>query len=299
MNAPEVAREMVGESDDARAVLLAALGPDGLASLRSEDARWLCEVLDRHGGLPSLQALWMLMDAAWHSLGCDPQQPDERIGRFYRHPVWLLNTMFIEQDAESLAHRRSFASWIARQRPATVADIGGGGGTLARSISEAWHGVKVDIVEPHPSPAMVHRAAASSRIAYVPELRGFYDVLVATDVFEHVHDPLQMLADMLAHLRPGSHCLIANCFWPVIQCHLPQHFHFRHSWDVACAALGLQPGVRVAHARVYQYTGECNAQALLRARAIESRSRRYFHRIERLPSALAARLGPPLFRILS
>lgn len=274
------------------------LGPEGRASLPAEHEDWLVQVLEQHGGMPSLQVLWALMDEAWVAYDCDPRHLDERVDRFYRHPVWLLNTLFIEQDPESLEHRRRFAAWAARQQPCRVADVGGGGGTLARAIAAAIPAAQVDIIEPHPHPAMVRRLAGSARIAYIPQLRDRYDVLVATDVFEHVGDPLEMLATMLAHLRPGGRCLIANCFQPVIACHLPQLFHWRHSWDAACAALGLRPMERVAHARAYEYAGPGGTEAMRRARAVEERSRRRFALIERLPPALSSRWGGLLFRAL-
>lgn len=40
---------------------------------------------------------------------------DARIGSFYAHPVWLLNGLFIEQNAQSLANRRGFTDWVAAQ----------------------------------------------------------------------------------------------------------------------------------------------------------------------------------------
>lgn len=54
---------------------------------------------------------------------------------------------------------------------------------------------------------------------------------------------------------------MANCFQPVILCHLPQHFHLDFSWRPAIAALGLAPGQRVAYAREYHRTGALNLPA--------------------------------------
>ncbi len=276
------------------------LGDDARAAVPPAHAEWLLAVHARHGGLPGLEALWALMDEAWHRHGCDPQAMDERITAFYRDPVWLLNTWFIEHDPESLAHRRQFAAWAAGQQPQRVADIGGGGGTLARAIAAACPQARVEIVEPHPHPALARRLAGEARLAYVHALQGPYDVMLATDVFEHVPDPVGMLAEVLAHLKPGGTLLVANCFWPVIACHLPQTFHLRHSWDTVCEAMGLQRGPRLAHGRAWRMpaTGLDPAAALVRARAVEARSQALFGRIERLPRPLASRLGPALFRVL-
>jgi SAM-dependent methyltransferase len=280
--------------------LQAWLGDEARSAVPPAHAEWLLGVHAQHGGLPGLEALWALMDEAWRRHGCDPQAMDARITAFYRDPVWLLNTWFIERDADSLAHRRLFADWAARQGPQRVADIGGGGGTLARAIAAACPGARVEIVEPHPHPALARRLHGDARTAYVPALQGQYDVMLATDVFEHVPDPVGMLAEVLGCLRPGGAMLIANCFWPVIACHLPQTFHLRHSWDVVCEAMGLQRGPRLAHGRAWQMTaqGIDPPAALARARAVEARSQALFGRIERLPRPLASRAGPWLFRML-
>ena len=51
----------------------------------------------------TLEDVWSLMDAAWDECECDPDVMDERISRFYAHPVWLLNGLFIEQhDVKSV-----------------------------------------------------------------------------------------------------------------------------------------------------------------------------------------------------
>ncbi len=281
------------------ALLRPSLGEAGLAALPDEHRRWLEATLGTPPQWPSLERLWALMDEAWATFGCDPLVMDERIGRFYAHPVWLLNTLFIEQDAASLEHRRLFSRWAASARPRRVADIGGGGGTLARAVAEAWPQAEVHIVEPHPHPSLVARLDPAGRVRYVPRLDGVYDLMLATDVFEHVPDPVAMLADTLDALKPGGRYLVANCFWPVIACHLPQLFHLRHSWDPVCEALGLVPGRRLAHGRAYAWAPpEDRAVALAAARAVETRSKARFGLIELLPRPLASRLGPWLFRVL-
>jgi len=38
----------------------------------------------------------------------------------------------------------------------------------------------------------------------------------------------------------GGHLIIYNCFYPLIQCHLPSTFHLRKTFDEFCQMLGLQ-----------------------------------------------------------
>lgn len=110
----------------------------------------------------------------------------------------------------------------------------------------------------------------------------------ATDVFEHVSDPLQLVYETAQHLRVGAQYLIANCFFPVIRCHLPQTFHFRYSWDKALFAMGLEPMERVAYGRAYVRCGELNLEA---ARRIEQKSLIFWRYTRHLPVRLARPLS--------
>ena len=97
-----------------------------------------------------------------------------------------------------------------------MADFGGGFGGLARFIGAALPQASVDVVEPHPHPATIALAADTPNVRFVPELSGDYDLLIATDVFEHVPNPIALAASTASHLRVGGSYLIANCFAPVI-----------------------------------------------------------------------------------
>ena len=86
----------------------------------------------------------------WVELNCDQNIIDEKIDKYYSHPIWLLNGLFTEQHEQSLDNRRSFAEWVQKQKVVRIADIGGGFGTLARMIGKICTDVALDIIEPYP-----------------------------------------------------------------------------------------------------------------------------------------------------
>ncbi|MBU1181084.1 MAG: class I SAM-dependent methyltransferase [Proteobacteria bacterium] len=239
-----------------------------------------------------LEGMWALINAAWKECQCDPDIMDERISVFYEHPVWLLNGFFIEQHDESLSNRRDFTNYVDSLKPRRIADFGGGYGSLARMIGSRCSDAEVHIVELHPHAAAISLTEQTPNVRYVPKLTGEYDVLIATDVFEHVPDPLVLVESTAAHLRTGGEYLIANCFWPVIRCHLPSTFHFRWSWDAAMKAMNLQPGKPVTYGRAYKRVGPISAIA---ARGIEQRSKRWFELIEWMPGRVRALLARFVF----
>lgn len=262
--------------------------------LGEAEGSYLLSVFKRYQGYPSLQQLWHLMDEQWQAYGCDPLQMDERVSAFYRHPVWLLNGLFIEQDSQSLAHRRAFTTWVTQKSPARVADFGGGFGGLARFIGQALPQASVEVVEPHPHPAAIALAADTPNVRFVTELTGDYDLLIATDVFEHVPDPIALAASTASHLRIGGHFLIGNCFAPVIACHLPQLFHLSIGWDQAMQTMGLQPREKVQYGRAFERTGQLDERLARRAEAL---ARHVYPWVPALPKG-RSHVGRVLMRIL-
>lgn len=248
-------------------------------SLTPQDHQAVEQLLALVGEDPCLEEMWALMDQAWQDCGCDSRNPDrEHYGRFYSHPVWLLNGMFIEQHAVSMGHRQMITAAVAALKPERVVDFGGGFGTLARLLAEALPAADIQICEPYPPRHGVESCRPFTNIRFVAEL-GHQDVdlLVSTDVLEHVPDPIALLAVMVDSVRVGGYLLIANCFFPVIQCHLPSTFHLRYSFDCFCRALGLEilGPCAGSHATVYRRDRfiEPDWPCL---RAIERRSQRLF-----------------------
>jgi hypothetical protein len=256
------------------------VSPRVLNSLSAEERHYLSDIFERFDGYPGLEQIWQLMDEQWVAFDCDPHRIDERVTAFYRHPVWVLNGLFIEQDPESLEHRRAFTDWVVRRQPARVADFGGGFGGLARFIGQALPNAAVEVVDMHPHPAAAAVAADTPNVRFVPKLTGEYDVLIATDVFEHVPDPVGLAAETAAHLRFDGLYLIANCFQPVILCHLPQLFYFNVAWDSVMRTMDLEPGEQVRYGRVYQRKGDIDLPA---AREVAECSRRLYSWAKRLP----------------
>lgn len=261
------------------------IASEEVALISPADRVWLLNVFERFQGYPTLEQLWALMDAPWLDLECDSSIMDARIGAFYSHPVWLLNGLFIEQHDLSIENRQRFAEWVVNQNPKRVAEFGGGFGGLARKIGGAMPSVEIEVIEPHPHPIAIARAEKTANVRYHASLNEEYDVMIATDVFEHVPDPLQLVADTAEHLRAGGQYLIANCFYPVILCHLPQTFHFRYSWSAMMKAIGLKPVASVAYGQVFRREGEINLEA---GRRLERISQSLWPYTQHLPSRLGS-----------
>lgn len=202
-----------------------------------------------------LNQMWYLMDLIWDEYGCDNENLDwESIGRFYSHPVWLLNGLYIEQDEVSMGHRNMISDWVVTSGFINVVDYGGGFGTLARLVANKNSRAVVDIYEPHPSGFGRRRAEECSNIHLVDVLKDEYECLLSTDVLEHVDDPLKDFSLMIDGVKTGGYLVVANCFQPVIKCHLPKNFHFRLTFNIFARLMGLKvKGVLDgSHATIFQ-----------------------------------------------
>lgn len=252
-------------------------------SLTPSERSSIEQLLLQVGPDPTLEHLWGLMDQAWQRCACDNRNPvSDCLDSFYSDPVWLLNGMFIEQHDVSIGHRKAITTAAAALAPDRIVDFGGGFGTLARLLAAALPHAEVAICEPYAPSHGLESCRPFANICFIPELTSqSFDVLVSTDVLEHVPDPLALLAKMVDSVKPGGHLLIANCFYPVILCHLPCTFHLRYSFEFFCRSMGLEVlGLcENSHATLYRRTHVVNPDWPM-LRAMERRSAQLFPRRE-------------------
>jgi 2-polyprenyl-3-methyl-5-hydroxy-6-metoxy-1,4-benzoquinol methylase len=250
-----------------------------LKSLRKKEVNYLKKIFMRFKGLPDINELWGLMNETWIELGCDSSKIDDRTNKFYKHPIWLLNGLFSEKDFISVEFRKTFTKYIKKQKPKRIADFGGGYGALANFIAKALPSSEIEIIDPHPNPAVVYYRK-SKNFRFVKKFTGKYNMIIATDVFEHLIDPISSLQICDKYLSIDGQFLIANCFEPVIFCHLPQHFHFRNSWDYIMKAMGYKIKTRVAYGTVYTKHIVANEDAV---RRISSCSKIIYNFVNSIP----------------
>ena len=208
---------------------------------------------------PQLEDIWILMDEVWDLYGCDNRKIDwKNVRKFYSHPVWLLNGLFIEQHELSIEHRSAISDWITT-KPfiRKILDYGGGFGTLARLIADKSDSFSVDIYEPHPFDYSRQKISIYPQIQFINKITGKYDLLVSTDVLEHVPDPLKTFEEMILSVKNDGYLIIANNFFPIIKCHLPQTFHLRYTFDLFAKLMGLLvvAPLEKGHANIFRKNG--------------------------------------------
>jgi 2-polyprenyl-6-hydroxyphenyl methylase/3-demethylubiquinone-9 3-methyltransferase len=211
------------------------------------------------------QLLLNELDKVWISLGLDNEIPlqlqVEAVGKFYSHPVWILNGLFSELDSDSRSHRVAIANYIKKLGVLRVADYGGGSGVLARFIAQVPD-IRVDVIEPYPSSFFLNRVSDCKNVQFVDVLGSNYDLVVAQDVLEHTDDPLAVAVKLISATRKGGYLIFANCFFPVIKCHLPTTFYLRHTFPLLMFFAGLKYVAAVdgaEHALVFKKIGPIRA----------------------------------------
>lgn len=210
---------------------------------------------------PQLEDIWKLIDKVWDEMKCDNENLDlVKINKFYSHPVWLLNGLFIEEHPLSIQHRNAISSWIINPKIMIkkLIDYGGGFGTLARMIAQKNPSIQIDIFEPNPTEYALARCRKFKNIRFISSTDKVsadrYDCLVSTDVLEHLIDPLRNLYEMISFVDRNRYLLIANNFHPVVKCHLPSTFHFRYTFNLFTRMMGLkrEGPCQGSHAIIYK-----------------------------------------------
>lgn len=211
-----------------------------------------------------ISAVHAEMDRVWYLLGLDNLRPlsqqTDRVARFYAHPVWVLNGLFTRFDPDSLRHREAIAAYISHLAPHRIADFGGGSGALAELLASRAN-ASIDVVEPFPHAYFVNRLRSFPQVRYRPELDGDCDVAVAMDVLEHVDDPVAIMLELVRATRAHGTLVFANCFYPVVACHLPGTFFLRHLFPHVARSAGL--------VRVGRVPGAPYAEVFRRERALD------------------------------
>jgi len=237
-----------------------------IVALQQADIDYLSEVVSLER--PSVEWMWQEMDQIWDALGLDNQaaMQGQALGDFYSHPVWVVNGVFSAVDPVSLQHREAIALFVNRIGVKRVADYGGGFAELALRLHAIAPHIHIDIVEPYPSKLGMIRVAGKTVIQFINEFDGNYDCVVAQDVLEHVERPLVLAAQMVQATKLGGHLIFANCFYPVIKCHLPSTFYLRHTFIWVVSALGLKYEGCVNganHALVFRKVGNTHKYMLI------------------------------------
>jgi len=187
-----------------------------------------------------LDHMWYLINLVWDDYGCDNRNLNwKNIDKFYLHPVWLLNGLFIETDRESMRHRKSIAEYFKDKKGLKILDYGGGFGTLAKEISKVTPSSKIDLYEPYASKYAYKNIKEFKNVEIINHLKeNYYNVLVNTDILEHVEKPIELIANYNKCLKSNGILISHWNFTPCIKCHLPKHFHFRYTFEKIIPLLG-------------------------------------------------------------
>ena len=110
----------------------------------------------------------------------------------------------------SISNREVFTKWVYDKKPKRVADYGGGFGSLARMIAKSCVDTEVEVIEPHPHDLAFEKAKCYKNLNYKKKLEGEYDIIIATDVFEHVQDPLGLAAETSKFLKKNGYYIIED-----------------------------------------------------------------------------------------
>lgn len=189
---------------------------------------------------PDVEDMWNIMNQVWDDMNLDNLNYTEaELNKYYSHPVWFLNGLFIECDKTSMEHRKSIAEYFKDKNNLKIVDYGGGFGTLAKEIAKVSPTSTIDIYDPHASEFAYKNVGDFKNISIISEIKlNHYDFLVNTDFIEHVEDPLEYIIQHNKMLKNNGVLISHWNFSDIIKCHLPKNFHFKYSMNKIIPLLG-------------------------------------------------------------
>ena len=192
--------------------------------------------------LPSIQWVYDEIDRIWDSLELNNKKPflEQDINSFYNHPVWIMNGLFAEADPLSKNHRINIAKFINENNVKKLADYGGGSATFATLVFSQNSSMHIDIVEPYVSEFFKEKISNYTSINFVNDfIINDYDAAISQDVLEHIEDPIETAFKIASNVKEGGLVIFADCYHPVIKCHLPSTFYLRHTFKFIMKKMGL------------------------------------------------------------
>ncbi len=216
--------------------------------ISNEDKNYL---LNLPSILPSNQWVWDEIDRVWESLGLNNKKAflEQDIESFYNHPVWIMNGLFLEADPLSKRHQINIAKFIDENNIKKIADYGGGSGVFAEFLFKRNPLIATDIIEPYALEFFKKKILPYTSINFVNNFTcNNYDAVISQSVLEHVEKPIETAYKMAHHTKEGGLVIFADCYYPLIKCHLPSTFYLRHTFKFIMKKMGLDFVGRIPNA---------------------------------------------------
>ena len=213
-----------------------------------EDKNYL---LNLPSTLPSIQWVWDEIDRVWDSLGLNNKKAflEQHIVSFYKHPVWIMNGLFSEADPLSRSHHVNIAKFIDENNIKKIADYGGGSGVFAKFLFIRNPLIETDIIEPYFQEFFKKKLLPYTSCKFVNDFTcNNYDAAISQSVLEHVENPVETAYKMASNVKEGGIVIFADCYYPVIKCHLPSTFYLRHTFKFIMQKMGLDFVGRIPNA---------------------------------------------------
>jgi len=191
---------------------------------------------------PTVQELWRILDAVWDQMGIETENGDS-LKEYYSHPIWLYNGLIVESNPICVKTRYEIIQLAKKYSPRTVLDLGGGTGILLKiahaEIPQADRFDLVDISikwESYVSEGL----RPFGRIRALDHPQPPYDVVLSTEVMEHLRNPFEAISSINKFLKPRGVFIGTWSFYPMTRCHLPQNFYLARIFHNAVTLFGFK-----------------------------------------------------------
>ena len=180
--------------------------------------------------------VWREMDKQWDIIFNNKNlNLNSKLEAFYKHEVWELNAYLTSKDKIAVKHRKILIDYLKKSQPNLLLDYGGGKGILATMIDQNTNINQILIYEPYSGKKIdkfINFKHSNTNLKF--------SAITCIDVLEHIPDPLKDIEKISRFLDSEGVAIFANCFYPVIKCHLFQNMWLRHLFPIVTWSFNLE-----------------------------------------------------------
>lgn len=114
-------------------------------------------------------------------------------------------------NAYVMARYRQVVKLIPRSRQLRILDVGCGDGVLLSLLSQGWlYGVDTDQDSLNFASGKIKAKLIQAKAERLPFSNNFFDLVIATEIIEHLDQPGRLLTEAKRVLRPGGRLIITT-----------------------------------------------------------------------------------------
>lgn len=171
----------------------------------------------------SLRTTRKFLNTEWERVNTNSAK---EVKEFYDSPIWIIDSLLTETDVCSVKMRLNAVKCISIFDHSKVLDYGGGFGIIAEMAGKIFPNSIITLYEISRNRKHIQEKINMENVTVTNKLSSKYDVVISTEVLEHVHNPIKHILKMKRLINKGGGLILTYSFNDYLKCHLPENYRY-------------------------------------------------------------------------